>query len=352
MLHGAELWRSDGTAAGTQLVADIRPGPESSSIYVTQTWVSGDGSLYFNADDGQHGEELWHTDGTPGGTTLVDDIAPGQESSRPSFVTEELGRLFVVATTDEYGTEIWTQLTDPWRADFSGDGTLGIADVDMLVAEIARGTNATELRLTVDDLVDASDLDTWLHLAGVANLDPKRPYLRGDSNLDGTIDAKDFGVWNQNRFTAAALWSRGDFNADGVVDGSDFNFWQANAFVPAPDEAVALMPSVSNRVPRQPLRADVLKRPFVAALNSHATIPRSRVVDLVSVDVSTRSLRSTDSPLWWELQAPRDNNARWATRHSTKVRRELEFRPLVSLVTEEISDVRRIDAVFADEKCG
>jgi len=33
--------------------------------------------LFFEADDGIHGRELWVTDGTPEGTSLVEDLCPG-----------------------------------------------------------------------------------------------------------------------------------------------------------------------------------------------------------------------------------------------------------------------------------
>jgi ELWxxDGT repeat protein len=51
-----ELWKSDGTAAGTLLVRDIYPGGVSSD---PRDLVAMDNKLYFSADDGVHGRELW-----------------------------------------------------------------------------------------------------------------------------------------------------------------------------------------------------------------------------------------------------------------------------------------------------
>lgn len=86
-IHGYELWVTDGSVGGTQMVMDINPGPSGSIEYVNTTTFSNsvlpyvleifNGRLYFAADDGVHGRELWSTDGTPQGTTIFDDINPG-----------------------------------------------------------------------------------------------------------------------------------------------------------------------------------------------------------------------------------------------------------------------------------
>ena len=55
-IHGRELWTSDGTAEGTMMVADLRPGREPSGIY--DLMLAGP-RLYFWADDGRTGSELW-----------------------------------------------------------------------------------------------------------------------------------------------------------------------------------------------------------------------------------------------------------------------------------------------------
>jgi trimeric autotransporter adhesin len=73
-VHGIELWKSDGTAAGTAMVKDINPGPDD-SLFIPGILTPVDGILYFRAYDGTHGE-LWRSDGTTEETFAVKDIFP------------------------------------------------------------------------------------------------------------------------------------------------------------------------------------------------------------------------------------------------------------------------------------
>src|SRR5204862_6327670 len=81
---GIELWISDGTAAGTQVVYDIYPGSNSSD---PAKFVNCEGVLYFVAKDGVHGKELWRSDGTATGTRMVKDIRPGAADGLVNCVT-------------------------------------------------------------------------------------------------------------------------------------------------------------------------------------------------------------------------------------------------------------------------
>ncbi|MBX3405427.1 MAG: hypothetical protein KF869_01580 [Phycisphaeraceae bacterium] len=103
--EGYELWRSDGTEAGTYMILDIQPGPIGSAPQNLQ--VIGPRVL-FTADDGVHGRELWATDGTAQGTTMLIDIWEGPGGAQPAWITAAPGRIFFTAYTPETGVELWT----------------------------------------------------------------------------------------------------------------------------------------------------------------------------------------------------------------------------------------------------
>ena len=81
---GRELWKSDGTEAGTTLVKDINAGTGSSN---PQDLTAVDDTLLFRALTVESGWELWKSDGTEAGTTLVKDINAGTGSSEPVYLT-------------------------------------------------------------------------------------------------------------------------------------------------------------------------------------------------------------------------------------------------------------------------
>lgn len=104
--HGEELWVSDGSAAGTRLVRDIRPGSNGSQP--RELAAVGD-RLFFSAADASHGRELWVSDGTAAGTELVRDIAGGGgRDADPLNVTDVGGVAFFTAFTPRSGRELWS----------------------------------------------------------------------------------------------------------------------------------------------------------------------------------------------------------------------------------------------------
>jgi ELWxxDGT repeat protein len=85
-----QLWRSDGTAAGTYLLKafDITNNTNNSGIFSSDASSSVNYSIdgntiYFNGYDAVNGPELWKSDGTPAGTAMVKDILSGSGGGHP-----------------------------------------------------------------------------------------------------------------------------------------------------------------------------------------------------------------------------------------------------------------------------
>jgi len=87
--HGTELWTTDGTAGGTSLVLDIHPTGSSEPSDLTALGAM----IYFTADDGPQGRQVWRSDGTSAGTTLVrGGFGTGKQT--PSLLTRVGDRVF------------------------------------------------------------------------------------------------------------------------------------------------------------------------------------------------------------------------------------------------------------------
>jgi ELWxxDGT repeat protein len=207
---GSELWKSDGTADGTVLVKDIWPGEYPSNL----GWLTPvGGTLFFVADDGTTGSELWKSDGTADGTVLVKDIGPGSEGSYPEFLTPLGGTLFFQAWEQATGHELW-------KSDGTADGTV-------LVKDIGPGQYSSNLGsftpvggtlfFSADDGTTGSELwksdGTADGTVFVKNIWPGQHYnLNWLTPVGGTL----FFVAADETTTGWALW-KSDGTADGTV---------------------------------------------------------------------------------------------------------------------------------------
>lgn len=105
-------------AQNFQLVKDINSATNSTPYAFSAI----NGIIYFSADDGIHGNELWRSDGTGLGTYLIADINIGLEGANPSGMTEYKEIIYFRAYTEEYGYELW-------RSDGTASGTYMVKDI-------------------------------------------------------------------------------------------------------------------------------------------------------------------------------------------------------------------------------
>lgn len=95
LYYQSEIWVSDGTAAGTRL------------LFAQNAWETAvaDGMLYIISTDAAHGTELWQSDGTT--TQLAFEINPGSTSSMHALAGSVGDRLYFTAETAATGHELW-----------------------------------------------------------------------------------------------------------------------------------------------------------------------------------------------------------------------------------------------------
>jgi CSLREA domain-containing protein len=108
-VHGREPFLSNGTSAGAGIIKDINNDYDDSSLedpsYSDASFPWVENGIYFAADDGVHGTELWRSTGSEATTQQVADINNGG-SSYPRYLTAALGKLFFVADDDK-GPAVW-----------------------------------------------------------------------------------------------------------------------------------------------------------------------------------------------------------------------------------------------------
>ncbi len=153
---GTQLWTSNGTTVGTTLLKAVQPGADAITHFDADHLAATATTLYFVADNGAAGDELWKTDGTAAGTALVKDIIVGGTSSDPHSLTAVGSTLFFVATTNAAGQELW-------KSDGSVGGTMLVSDVQ----SGATGSSQTnlvafqgQLFFVADDGVNGAELWT------------------------------------------------------------------------------------------------------------------------------------------------------------------------------------------------
>ncbi len=125
-VHGAELWSYNLNSSLVKLVKDISVSPDATNSSFPGQLISYQGKLFFQANDGVHGNELWISDGTEEGTFMLKNIneepgdVPYHSSPGNFFATDE--QLYFVADDGIHGFELW-------QTDGTAEGTRMTADI-------------------------------------------------------------------------------------------------------------------------------------------------------------------------------------------------------------------------------
>ncbi len=161
-------------------------------------------------------------------------VRPQQVFSDRTFASGGIGTL-AIGVGDATGAYRYFQTLPLLSGDFSGNGELDTADVDILNQHIIAESHDASHDLTDDNLVNGDDLDYWV-------TEVKQTWF-GDANLNGEVDALDLNALGLNWQSAdATSWAQGDFNGDGNVNASDLNGlalnWRSGVAAAASTQAV------------------------------------------------------------------------------------------------------------------
>ncbi len=213
---GRELWKIDTTRAssGATLVKDINSGPGDSVNIDTETeYVNMNGNIFFSADNNNNGIELWKTNGFGLGTTMVNDINSGSNSSNPAELTLVNNTLYFTAYDST------TSATELFQSDGTNMGTL-ILNSNINNPELLTAVGDT-LFFSAFDLIIFNDMGVLWNSDGTnsgtgiidSNIRPLQIFSLGDLifvinyqildenqlvSYDGTTSIIDSGVGVEN----------------------------------------------------------------------------------------------------------------------------------------------------------
>lgn len=208
-----KLWRTNGSNAGTYPLTDrfldfFGPSPQKLAVL--------NGYVYFSADDGKHGFELWRSNGTVHGTGLFADVVPGPAASGPRNIVATSDRVyFVDDITGASKEHLWktdgvsVKLVETSSSQFSGlfagiyqltpvDGTLYFTEDEL--GEIQGADTVWQVTAKANSLQRLGHFVLPIMVIKDPNTGPaKRAYFYGHGKVDGS--AKNFFAVKDGKYT-------------------------------------------------------------------------------------------------------------------------------------------------------
>ena len=224
-IHGEELWKTDGTASGTVMVKDINSANGNSGHSEIGEFTQMGSTLYFRADDGTNGQELWKTDGTSSGTVMVKDINPGNAGV---VDCDCLRAITVVGNTLYFTADDGTHGEELWKSDGTTAGTV-------MVKNIGTGGLGAE----GSGIEHISVAGNYIYFAAKPTLSVTSLF-RSDGTAAGTVVIKpnDF-IWTKPTITIGSTLF--------FVGGSTYNatIWKSNGTSSSTTMAVDVLPQTN-----------------------------------------------------------------------------------------------------------
>jgi ELWxxDGT repeat protein len=223
--HGLELFKSDGTEEGTSLVPtfDIVPGAGSSS---PNSLVVANNTLFFTAKT-DTGQELWKVT-TADVASLVADIRPGAGNSDPRMLTAASGLLFFTAEDGIHGRELW-------KSDGTSQGTI-------MVHDLVDGAESAQIN-QVNGFSTVRGADLFFSSNGPNGFELRR----SNSPLNGTVSLRDIGPTGSNPAAFTQMGNLHYFSADDGKSGREL--WKTNGTLAGTVRVSDIMPGAEGSNP-------------------------------------------------------------------------------------------------------
>jgi len=258
------LWRTDGTEAGTFALDGVSILYPDWDVRYQFSALSYDGYFLFTATDwaGAYGFELWRTDGTQAGTILAQDIYPGSMSSYPSYLTKVNPLFFVADTAAGTGIFSWV-VPAPLPPAAPGGPAAGIAadvvidpgavkDPGGFLIHLGRGAHhgtTHPIDLPMGDGREGFFLGADIELTGLRGPDfGWERILAWLGSLDASAPgAPDHGLGHPEQFWDTGLFGWAEHVQDGAVLVFDLDHIRVSSLVLDTDEGAGFkLPAIAS----------------------------------------------------------------------------------------------------------
>lgn len=213
--NGNELWVTDGTAAGTHMVKDIKAGTGGSFPW---GFFKKGSDVYFNCTEVGFERKLWKTDGTAAGTVKIDVAEPFYIVNGSIGKVNDKMIFFAHNTVDGY---------EPYVSDGSIAGTFMLGNFNTggnsllaMVEEANLKNNSKYCFLILKSAADTSLYVTDGTLAGTVRAAPAGLSVYTNTSGNTLCDVDESGIWIAKYNSGGSGSSEILYRSDGTIGGT------------------------------------------------------------------------------------------------------------------------------------